>query len=153
MDLGSGFILGGSVVSGGTTYLNWVEQGVAEPYNGDTQPPVITSAVATPAYLWSPDHTMRPITLDVTVTDDTYAVWFVAGVTSNQPENGTGDGDYSPDWWVNPENPQELWLRSERSGSDPTQTRWYTITLQAIDTGGNLSAPYQVFIPVSHDQG
>jgi len=154
MNLGSGFIMGGSVVdASGFDWLDWVEQGVAEPFTPDTQPPVIISASATPAYLWSPDHTLRPIALEVTVEDDTYAVWYVAGVASNQPENGTGDGDYAPDWWVDPDDPQSLWLRAERSGSDPTETRWYTITLQAIDTGGNLSAPYELLIPVSHDQG
>jgi hypothetical protein len=154
IDLGSGFIMGGSVMgTTGTNYLDWVEQGVAEPLTPDSQPPVISNVSATPAYLWSPDHTMRQITLDVTVTDDTFAVWYVASVASNQPENGGGDGDYAPDWWINPENPQEVWLRSERSGSDPTQTRWYTITLQAIDTGGNLSEPYGLVVPVDHDSG
>jgi hypothetical protein len=154
MNLGAGFVMGGTVLNGtGQPLLDWIEQSVAEPTPIDTQPPVIVSASATPGYLWTPDHSMREIALEVTVSDNGYAVWYVAGVASNQPENGTGDGDYAPDWLIDPENPQLLWLRAERSGGDPTQTRIYTITLMAIDTAGNLSEPYQLEVPVSHDQG
>jgi hypothetical protein len=155
LELGAGFIMQGSVVDAdGNVYLNWIEQGEAAPPVIDTDPPQILAASATPDSLWSPDHTMRKITLDVTVVDDTYAVWYVAGVSSNQPVSGTGDGDTAPDWWIDPNDPQVLWLRAERSGNHPTETRWYTITLQAIDMGGNLSDLYDdLFIPVAHDQG
>lgn len=155
LDLGAGFIMQGSVVDAdGNVYLNWIEQGEAEPPVIDIERPVITASAA-PDLLWPPDHTMREIALNVTVTDldSTYTVWYIAGVTSNQPESGTGDGDTAPDWWVSPDDLQTLWLRSERSGNDPTETRWYTITLQAVDTGGNVSLPCQLFIAVDHDQG
>lgn len=153
LDLGAGFIMGGSVLdAGGNVVLDWLEQSVAEPGVIDTEPPVITSATATPANLWPPDHSMIEMALDVTVEDDSYAVWYVAGVTSNQPELGTGDGDYAPDWVTDANDPQAVWLRSERSGSHPEETRWYTITLEAIDTSGNISE-LEVYVPVSHDQG
>jgi hypothetical protein len=97
---------------------------------------------------------MVEIALDVTVWDDIYAVWFVAGVESNQPELGTGDGDYAPDWVLDPDDPQSLWLRAERSGNESGTPRLYTITLMAIDTAGNLSTPpYELVIPVDHDSG
>lgn len=154
VDLGAGFIMGGSVVDEtGEVLLDWLEQSAAEPAVLDTQPPIITSASVTPACLWPPDHSIVNMTLDVTVEDDSYAVWYIAGVESNQPENGTGDGDYAPDWGTDPNNPQSLWLRAERSGNDPTATRCYTITLMAIDMAGNLSTPYALIVPVDHDQG
>jgi len=150
LNLGSGFIMGGSLAdAGGNVVLEWLEQSVAEPGVIDTQPPVIT---ATPAYLWPPDHSMVEIALDVTV-DDPSAMWYVAGVTSNQPENGTGDGDYYPDWVLDPNDPQSLWLRSERSANHPEEVRIYTVTLMAIDMAGNLSQPLELPIRVEHDQG
>ena len=151
LDLGAGFIMGGSVLdAGGNVVLEWLEQSVAEPGVIDTEPPVIT---ATPVNLWPPDHTMVDMALDVTVEDASYAVWYVAGVASNQPELGTGDGDSAPDWVTDPNDPQSVWLRSERSGNHPEETRLYTITLMAVDMAGNLSEPYELVIRVDHDQG
>jgi hypothetical protein len=153
VNLGAGFIMSGSVVDGmGTNWLNWIEQAGAEPGVIDTEPPVITSASVTPAFLWPPDHSMVKMTLNVTVTDSSYAVWYIESVTSNQPVNGTGDGDYAPDWLIDPNSAQSLWLREERSGSDPTQVRVYTIILRAIDVAGNLSQPCTLTVPVDHDQ-
>jgi hypothetical protein len=154
LDLNAGFIMAGIVLDdNGDVALEWMEQSVAEPGVIDTQPPVIDDATATPGYLWPPEHVMVEVALDVTVSDNTFAVWYVEGVTSNQPEDGTGDGDSAPDWMLDPNDPQSLWLRAERSGNAPTEARVYTVTLRAIDTGGNLSAPYYLYIPVDHDQG
>jgi hypothetical protein len=152
LDLGAGFIMGGSVPDeDGNIVLEWLEQSVAEPGVIDDDPPVIT---ATPGYLWPPDHSMVEMALDVTVTDNSgYAVWFVVGVESNQPELGTGDGDHAPDWVLDPEDPQSVWLRAERSANDAEEVRIYTITLMAIDMAGNLSAPYYLEVRVDHDQG
>ena len=96
---------------------------------------------------------MIEMTLGVTVEDDSYAVWYTDDVESNQPELGTGDGDYAPDWVLGPDDPESVWLRAERSGNHPTEVRVYTVTLRAIDTGGNPSASYDLAIPVDHDQG
>ncbi|MCJ7752125.1 MAG: hypothetical protein MUQ65_13695, partial [Armatimonadetes bacterium] len=63
------------------------------------------------------------------------------------------DGDSAPDWVTDPNDQQSLWLRSERSGNDPTGVRRYTITLMAIDAAGNLSEPYELDVPVDHDRG
>lgn len=152
LDLGAGFIMGGSVLDeDGNVVLEWLEQSVAEPGVIDDEPPVIT---ATPAYLWPPDHELVEMALDVTVTDNSgYAVWFVVGVESNQPESGTGDGDHAPDWVLDPDDPQSVWLRAERSANHPEDVRIYTITLMAIDMAGNLSAPYYLEVRVDHDQG
>ena len=155
MDLGAGFIMGGSVLDeNGNVLLDWLEQSVAEPTPIDAEPPEITGASATPEYLWPPDHSIVEMTLDVTVTDNSgYALWYVAEVASNQPDLGTGDGDTSPDWGTDPDDLQSVWLRSERSGNDPSGVREYTITLMAIDAAGNLSDPSVLVVRVDHDNG
>jgi hypothetical protein len=154
VNFGAGFIMGGSVVdTAGTIVLNWIEQAGAEPTVIDNERPWIESASATPANLWPPDHQMIQMTLNVEVRDNVYAIWYIEGVSSNQPELGTGDGDYAPDWWVDPANPQSLWLREERSGNHPEATREYTIALRAIDAAGNLSEePYLLTVRVYHDE-
>jgi hypothetical protein len=150
---GESVVMGGTITDAlGNPVLDWLEQGVAEPMVLDTEPPVITGASADPANLWPPDHSMVKVAVDATVSDNTWALAYVAGVSSNQPENGLGDGDEAPDCWLDPNDPESVWLRAERSGNDPTQVREYTITLMAIDLAGNLSAPYQLVVPVVHDQ-
>ena len=102
----------------------------------DTTPPLITSASASPASLWPPNHQMINVTLTVTAVDlvDPAPVIQIVSVKSNQPINGTGDGDTSPDWIIT--GPLTLQLRSERSsGVD----RVYTITFTATDFSGNVA--------------
>lgn len=102
----------------------------------DTTAPTITTATANPAGLWPPNHKMVPITLTVTATDavDPTPSIHIVDVSSNQPVNGTGDGDTGPDWVIT--SPLTLELRAERShGVD----RVYTITVAATDLYGNVS--------------
>ncbi len=155
-----GFVLCGSVLDGaGNPVLEWAEQATLEPSASDTTRPIITGASITPESLWPPDHEWQEMTLDVTVTDDTYAIWYVQEVISNQPEDGTGDGDYAPDWMRPDDNLQLLGLRRERSGNHPTETRVYSVILQAIDMAGNLAwegtPPESCILPVrvTHDEG
>ena len=153
---GAGLVLSGTVFDlEGNPVLNWVEQGVAEEWVPDTEPPVILSASATPGSLWPPNHDMIPVTLDVTVTDNSgWAFWYIESVSSNQPDDGLGDGDASPDVIFDPEDDlQALSLRRERSGNDPTETRIYTVTIKAVDMAGNVSLPCEVEVPVDHDEG
>lgn len=56
----------------------------------------------------------------------------IISVTSNQPVNGTGDGDAAPDWQIT--GPLTVKLRSERSSG---QDRIYTITVETVDDSGN----------------
>jgi hypothetical protein len=70
------------------------------------------------------------------------------GVTSNEPINGTGDGNTSPDWIIL--DAHHVQLRAERAGNG--NGRIYTIGITCIDTGGN-SSHQSVAVSVPHDQG
>jgi hypothetical protein len=103
---------------------------------GDTTPPVIVSITASPNNLWPPNHTMVNVTVTVIATDlvDPAPTSHIVSVSSNQPINGTGDGDTAPDWVIT--GPLTLQLRSERSSG---VTRVYTITIATTDASGNTS--------------
>jgi hypothetical protein len=102
----------------------------------DTTPPLILTATASPNTLWPPNHKMVDVTLTVAVTDlvDPAPIVRIASVSSNQPVNGTGDGDTAPDWLIT--GATTLKLRAERAGS---ADRVYTITVEATDATGNIS--------------
>jgi hypothetical protein len=93
----------------------------------DTTPPVVSSVRATPGVLWPPNHKMVPVQVQVQATDACAAVKSkIASVTSDEPVNGTGDGNTSPDWVITGDLSVEL--RAERSG--PGNGRVYTIHLE-----------------------
>ena len=116
----------------------------------DTVPPVIQSVMANPSVLWPPNHKMIPIKVTVNATDACGPVtWKIVGVASNEPVNDRGDGNTSPDWQITGD--QGLKLRAERSGRG--DGRVYTITVQARDAAGNLSATKTVKVTVPHSQG
>jgi hypothetical protein len=102
----------------------------------DTTPPVIAAVSASPATLGAPNHKMTPVSITAKVTDNCGTpTWTVTGITSNEPVNGTGDGDTEPDWAVRA--PHAVSLRAERAGTG--SGRIYTITIVAKDTAGNTS--------------
>lgn len=101
----------------------------------DTTGPMV-SVSASPNTLWPPNHQMVPITVTVVASDavDPAPVSQIVSVASNQPINGTGDGDVAPDWEIT--GPLTLKLRAERSsGVD----RVYTITIGTSDSSGNVT--------------
>lgn len=102
----------------------------------DTTPPEITRIVASPGSLWPPNHKMVGVTVEVTAVDtaDPAVVSHIVSVSSNQPINGTGDGDTAPDWNIT--GPLTVQLRAERAGSNE---RIYTITVEATDASGNTA--------------
>jgi hypothetical protein len=116
----------------------------------DTVAPVIHNAVAFPSILWPPNHQMVTVAVYALVTDNCcQASWRITQVRSSEPVNGSGDGNTSPDWVILGDH--KVSLRAERSGNGPG--RVYTITLQASDAGGNLSALKTVTVTVPHSQG
>jgi HYR domain. len=102
----------------------------------DTTAPIIVSITASPNNLWPPNHTMVNVSVTVIATDavDPAPTSHIVSVTSNQPINGTGDGDTSPDWQIT--GALTLQLRAERAGGT---VRIYTITIATTDAGGNTS--------------
>ena len=116
----------------------------------DTNPPVITLLRAAPAVLWPPNHKMKTISVHVEVTDDCSATtWKITSVSSNEAEDAPGSGNTAPDWQIIGDHAVKL--RAERSGQG--SGREYTITVQAVDSAGNLSESATTTVTVPHDQG
>ena len=104
----------------------------------DTTAPAIASVSATPNSLGPPNHKMTPVSISARVTDNCpgATTWSVTGISSNEPVDGTGDGDTGPDWTI--AGPHAATLRAERAGTG--SGRIYTITITAKDAAGNTSA-------------
>jgi hypothetical protein len=107
----------------------------------DTTPPVIT--VGEPISLWPPNHDYHRITLadcNVVVIDGCAGVLpielgEITCVTSDEPDNGTGDGDTVNDIVII--DGQTVDLRAERQGGG--NGRVYTIHFQISDPSGNVA--------------
>ena len=99
----------------------------------DGQAPTVSAVTASPDTLWSPDHRMVDVTLAYAASDNCAGSNCVATVASNEPVNGTGDGDTAPDWQVL--DAKHVRLRAERAGSGTG--RVYTITVTCTDAVGN----------------
>lgn len=119
----------------------------------DTTEPSLTP-VADKTILWPPNHKMVNITIRANARDNSGGpITLAADVSSNEPEDGLGDGDMSPDW-TEPVVDQVqgivyLSLRAERSGKG--SGRVYTVSISATDASGNVSrVPVTVIVP--HDQ-
>jgi hypothetical protein len=113
-------------------------------------PPTITGASANPSVLWPPNHRLVDVTVDYTVTGNCPLPpnSCTLSVTSNEPINGTGDSDTSPDWIIL--DAHHVQLRAERAGTG--NGRIYTIDITCIDSGGN-SLHQSVAVSVPHDRG
>ena len=102
----------------------------------DATAPTITSVKATPDVVPANNHHMAPVVVSVTVADcDVRTTCRIESVASNEPVDGLGDGDTSPDWEITGD--LTLNLRAERSGQG--DGRVYTITVACVDSSGNRS--------------
>ncbi|MBW8888072.1 MAG: esterase-like activity of phytase family protein [Fibrobacteres bacterium] len=106
----------------------------------DTSVPTL-APVVTPAILWPPNHNMVDVAIDSHAADNSGIVTVSASVSSNEPQNGLGDGDTDVDWTTPVVDPAtgrvSLQLRAERSGKG--NGRIYTVTVKAVDDVGNTS--------------
>ncbi len=117
----------------------------------DTTPPKIEVNVS-PNLLWPLNHEMKNITTTVNVVDicDPKPKIILESITSNEPDNGLGDGDTANDIQEAVYNTEDytFMLRSERSGKG--NGRLYTITYTVTDDSGN-SASSTVNVIAPHD--
>jgi len=112
----------------------------------DTAPPALRVTLS-PDALWPPNHKLVQITATVETSDSCDANPAVAlkSITSNEPDDGLGDGDEPNDIQAVNGGPilfgtnvQTFLLRAERSGMGTG--RIYTVTYMVRDASGNESS-------------
>ena len=96
-------------------------------------PPALNVQVS-PNTLWPPNHHYVTVQAAFTASSDTAAVTLVS-VTSNEPDNGLGDGDTAQDVVI--VDNDTVQLRAERSGTGTG--RVYTLTYRATNVCGNTT--------------
>jgi hypothetical protein len=114
----------------------------------DATPPDIRGVTPSQQSLWPPNHKMVSLTLSVVVNDrvDAAPVCRISSIVSNEPTNGTGDGDTAPDWVIG--SGLSFQLRAERAGTGPG--RVYTITVECHDSSSNRATKWTtVSVPKS----
>lgn len=118
----------------------------------DTTPPTLTVS-AVPDCLWAPNHKVvlyelgKQLPFIVKDTCDPNPTVELAGVVSNQPDVGGGQGNFTPDFLSGKMN---VCVRSERQGT-VMWDREYTISVVATDASNNKTKK-NVVIRVPHDQ-
>ena len=114
----------------------------------DNMPPNLDVSVS-PNLLWPANHKMVAVHPIIQVSDnlDLHSVVKLVSVTSNEPDNGLGDGDTANDIVIQPDG--TILLRAERSGKG--NGRIYTITYSAQDAAGNITVKtITVLVPHNH---
>ena len=107
--------------------------------------PVISSASTDLSSLWPPNHKFVNVTVSYRAESNCQGTCSLA-VTSNEPVNGTGDGDTAPDWVFVDAN--HVQLRAERAGTGTG--RVYTITITCTNSAGQSSKSLKVVVPLRH---
>jgi len=122
----------------------------------DTQAPSITLN-GNVISLWPPNHQYETVLVSDLVASASdncdpgigLSSVFISQVTSDEVENGNGDGNTLNDIVIAPDC-KSVQLRSERSGSG--NGRVYTITFRVVDAAGNVAtATAKVTVPKSQN--
>jgi hypothetical protein len=121
--------------------------------NIDRTPPVVTCSNNSPT-LWPPNHKMVAVGSAVNVDGGISGVggFTLVAATSNEPDNGLGDGDTANDiqgWLIGTADTAGM-FRAERSGKG--NGRIYTLRYEGRDRADN-AASCSTTVTVAHDQG
>lgn len=110
-------------------------------------PPVCDDVVANIDSLWPPNHKLVNVSLSGATDPDGDAITLsIVSVSQDEPTNGLGDGDKTPDAII---SGSSVDVRSERSGTG--DGRVYVISFNAEDSNG-ASCMGSVNIGVPHDK-
>jgi uncharacterized repeat protein (TIGR01451 family) len=109
--------------------------------------PSIGNMTADKTQLWPPNHKMVDVALGYQVTDNCGVPTCALDVASNEPVNGSGDGNTAPDWEILDDH--HVRLRAERSGQGTG--RLYTLGATCTDSAGS-SARQTVTVAVPHNR-
>ena len=114
----------------------------------DTNQPVdCSSAAPSTATLWPPNHKLVSVSIEgVTDPDNEEVTITITGVTQDEPVDGLGDGDTSPDAVIQGDT---VLLRAERSGTG--DGRVYEVHFIA-DDGQGSTCEGSVRVSVPHDK-
>jgi hypothetical protein len=109
-------------------------------------PPVCALAQPSVESLWPPNHTMVPVNIvGVTDPNDQTITFTFPVVTQDEPVNGLGDGDTSPDAAA---SGNQILLRAERAGTG--NGRVYAVHFTATDEhGASCGGTVKVSVPHS----
>jgi hypothetical protein len=111
------------------------------------QPPSCDRAQASVGLLWPPNHKLVPVRIVGVADPEDHDVRItITGVTQDEPVNGLGDGDTSPDAAL---QDGSVLLRSERSGQGTG--RVYNVAFTAEGQSGGACAG-SVTVCVPHDR-
>ena len=114
----------------------------------DLEPPVVEVLLDRDS-LWPPNHKLWEVCATVSVSDDCddNPVVSLLSVTSNEPDNGKGDGNTQNDIQI--QGDDCFLLRAERSGGG--DGRVYSIVYCATDSAGRTGCDTATVV-VAHDQ-
>jgi predicted extracellular nuclease len=114
----------------------------------ETTPPGFDELSVTPEELWPANHKLVDVEATVVASDnfDLNPTVTLISVTSNEPDNGKGDGNTTGDIVIVDDT--NFMLRAERAGGG--DGRVYTITYQVTDACGNTATDsVEVLVPKS----
>lgn len=111
----------------------------------DNQLPTLSGISVDTVTLWPPNHKMRDVTVNYTVTDNCAASASLS-VSSSEAVNGGSDGDQAPDWEV--VDAHHVRLRAEKANNG--QARYYTIKITVTDSC-NTAVTDSVTVVVAHN--
>jgi Bacterial Ig domain/Putative Ig domain len=113
----------------------------------DTTPPAISALSLSATQLWPVNHQMVDIAVAYSVSDlGDPSPACTLGVISNEPVNGTGDGDAAPDWEI-----VDAYHVRLRAGTG--SGRVYAVTATCSDRFGNTPQSSSAMVVVPKNQG